>query len=222
MGSTEMNDMNAACAPDGVDNSRHLHLLAAALSNAQGLMSGALKDSNNLFFKSKYSDLHACWEACRKPLSDNKIAIVQTPEISESYVSIVTLMVHESGQWMRSRISMVPKDFSPQSVGSVMTYARRYALASMVGLSQVDDDAESAQPRGEDTSAKNDKKAREYAKRFQDSLDIGLDQAIVDIHLEVVEDEEFYRKMWAYIPAPARRAIKEIIARSKPEPGANG
>ncbi len=134
-------------------------------------------------------------------------------------MTIVTLLAHESGQWIRSRLPMRPKDLSPQSVGSTMTYARRYALAAMVGLAQVDDDAESAQERGT-TSDKIDprpdpKKVKEYAKRFQDALDLGLDQAVLDIHHEIVSDEVFYREAWAQIPAPARRALKEIIGRGK-------
>ena len=40
--------------------------LAAALSKAQADITGALKDSSNPFFKSKYADLASCWDACRK------------------------------------------------------------------------------------------------------------------------------------------------------------
>lgn len=199
------------------ENSIDIGKLAGSLAKAQGSITGALKDSANPFFKSKYADLAACWDACRKPLSEHGLAVIQTTEIRGEFVTIVTLLAHESGEWIRSRLPMKPKDFSPQAVGSTMTYARRYALAAMVGLAQVDDDAEAGQSRGNEPARPDPKKIKEYAKRFQDALDVGLDQAVIDIHFEIVEDEAFYRETWAQIPAPARRALKEIIARSKGE-----
>ena len=201
--------------PPTTENSLDIGKLAGALAKAQGGITGALKDSANPFFKSKYADLAACWDACRKPLSENGLAVIQTTEIRGEFVSIVTLLAHESGEWIRSRLPMKPKDFSPQAVGSTMTYARRYALAAMVGLAQVDDDAEAAQQRGNDPARSDPKKVKEYAKRFQDALDVGLDQAVIDIHEEIVGDEAFYREAWSQIPAPARRSLKEIIARGK-------
>lgn len=203
--------------PPSNENSLDIGKLAGSLAKAQGSITGALKDSANPFFKSKYADLAACWDACRKPLSENGLAVIQTTEIRGEFVTIVTLLAHESGEWIRSRLPMKPKDFSPQAVGSTMTYARRYALAAMVGLAQVDDDAEAAQSRGNEPARPDPKKVKEYAKRFQEALDAGLDQAILDIHNEIVDDEVFYRETWAQIPAPARRALKEAIARAKGE-----
>jgi hypothetical protein len=197
------------------DNSPEIAALAGALAKAQGIITGALKDSANPFFKSKYADLAACWDACRKPLSENGLAVIQTPELDDEFVTIVTLLAHESGQWIRSRLPMKPKDFSPQAVGSTMTYARRYALAAMVGLAQVDDDAESAQQRGTEPDRPDPKKVKEYAKRFQEALDLGFDQAVLDIHNEIVDDEAFYREAWSQIPSGARKALKEVIARAK-------
>mgnify|MGYP003672586164 CR=1 FL=1 len=52
--------------------------LAAALSKAQADITGALKDSSNPFFKSKYADLASCWDACRKQLAANNLAVIQT------------------------------------------------------------------------------------------------------------------------------------------------
>lgn len=196
------------------ENSLDIGKLAGALAKAQGGITGALKDSANPFFKSKYADLAACWDACRKPLSDNGLAVIQTTEIRADFVTIVTLLAHESGEWIRSRLPMKPKDFSPQAVGSTMTYARRYALAAMVGLAQVDDDAEAAQSRAPE---QDQKKIKDYAKRFQEALDIS-DQAVMDIHAEASEDTEFYKEMWSKIPSGARSEIKRAIERIR---GAN-
>ena len=117
--------------------------LAAALAKAQGQMSGASKDSSNPFFKSKYADLHSVWEACRKPLSENGLAVVQLPNRDV----LTTVLMHESGEYISSEIPILAKDNSPQALGSAISYARRYALAAIVGVYQVDDDAEAAQSR---------------------------------------------------------------------------
>jgi hypothetical protein len=121
--------------------------LAAALSKAQGEITGALKDSSNPFFKSKYADLASCWDACRKQLAANGLSVIQTTEPTDAGLMLVTTLAHSSGQWVRGLMPVLTKDNSPQAQGSGLTYARRYALAAIVGLAQIDDDAEAAQGR---------------------------------------------------------------------------
>lgn len=125
--------------------------LAAALSKAQADITGALKDSSNPFFKSKYADLASCWDACRKQLAANGLCVIQTTEPSESGLMLVTTLAHSSGEFISGRMPVLTKDASPQGQGSGITYARRYALAAIVGLAQIDDDAEAAQGRTQKT-----------------------------------------------------------------------
>ena len=145
--------------------------LAAALAAAQGMMGGALKDSANPFFKSKYADLASVWEACRGPLTTHGLSVVQfprteyhgTPEIYEwtsragetragvkviCTVSVVTRLLHSSGQWLEDTASAVLPSGDPQAVGSAITYLRRYSLQAVVGVAPEDDDAEAAHGRG--------------------------------------------------------------------------
>jgi len=117
--------------------------LSAALCKAQGAMTGAVKDSTNPFFKSKYADLSAVWDDIRKPFADNGISVVQMPCGGVGSVTVITQLTHDSGQWMRSRLTMVPVKHDPQGIGSCITYARRYALAAMAGVYQIDDDGNS-------------------------------------------------------------------------------
>lgn len=128
--------------------SEQINELAGALAKAQGEMGGAKKDAANPFFKSKYADLASVREACIGALTKHGIAVVQSPSAEGSTVSVVTLLVHSSGQWMRGVASCTAKDDSPQSVGSATTYLRRYALQSFTGIAPEDDDAEAAQGRG--------------------------------------------------------------------------
>jgi len=121
--------------------------LAAALSKAQADITGALKDSSNPFFKSKYADLASCWDACRKQLSANGLSVIQTTQMTDHGLMLVTILAHSSGEWVSGQMPVLTKDPSPQGQGSGITYARRYALAAIVGLAQIDDDAEAAQAR---------------------------------------------------------------------------
>jgi hypothetical protein len=128
--------------------SESIAALAAALSKAQADITGALKDSANPFFKSRYADLASCWDACRSQLTANNLAVIQTTEVGETGAVLVTTLAHSSGEWMRGYLPILSKDAGPQGQGSGITYARRYALAAIVGLAQIDDDAEAAQARG--------------------------------------------------------------------------
>ena len=115
--------------------------LFAALAKAQGEIKSAIADKENTHFNFKY----ACWEACRKPLSENNLAVIQLPEVGEnSAVTMVTILGHSSGQSIHSTYTMYPDKTTPQGIASCMTYLRRYMLCAMVGISQEDDDANRA------------------------------------------------------------------------------
>lgn len=110
--------------------------LAAALSKAQLSISAALKDSNNPFFKSKYADLTSVWSACRKELSENGLSVSQVLD----GMNLVTTLMHSSGQWVRGSCPLILVKQDMQSLGSSVTYARRYSLAAICGVVQDDDD----------------------------------------------------------------------------------
>lgn len=128
-------------------HSPEIDKIACALAKAQGTIENASKDSTNPHFKSKYADLAAVMDACRKPLSANEIAILQCPSANETEIGMVTMLVHASGQFFASRLSMIPRDNSPQSAGSAITYARRYSLMAMAGIAPEDDDGNDASGR---------------------------------------------------------------------------
>lgn len=118
--------------------------LAGALAKAQGQIQGAVKDSENPFFKSRYADLASVWDACRKPLSDNALAVIQLAKANDDGVTVTTILAHQSGEWIAEALTLPLKDQTPQAVGSALTYGRRYGLSAMVGIAPEDDDAEAA------------------------------------------------------------------------------
>lgn len=118
--------------------------LAAALVKAQSEMKGAVKDTVNPFFKSKYADLGSVWEACHKALTDNGFSIVQAGAFHDGHFFLKTTLLHTSGESLSGEYLIKPTKEDPQAYGSAWTYARRYSLASMVGVISEDDDGAAA------------------------------------------------------------------------------
>ena len=125
-------------------HSESINEIATALAKAQAQIEGARKDSTNPHFKSSYADLSSVWEACRKALTTNGLSVAQGPVSDDGRIGVTTMLMHGSGQWLQSTFYMRPTKDDPQGAGSVLTYARRYALAAMVGVAPEDDDANAA------------------------------------------------------------------------------
>lgn len=127
-----------------MQTSEQINELAAALARAQAVMEGASKDATNPHFRSRYATLASVWEAARKPLTAHGLAVIQTTRAEGPAVTVETMLAHQSGQWVRDALTTTARDAGPQSVGSAISYLRRYALAAMVGIAPEDDDAEAA------------------------------------------------------------------------------
>lgn len=124
-----------------IKRSQDISKLALALAKAQGKIEGASKDRVNPHFGSRYATLASVWDACRVQLAEAEIAVVQAPSSdATNLVTVVTVLAHSSGQWMESTLSARPAKADAQGIGSVITYLRRYALSSMVGVAPEDDD----------------------------------------------------------------------------------
>lgn len=121
--------------------------LAGALAKAQAVMEGASKDAMNPHFRSKYADLASIREACIGPLTANGLSVAQFPQADGARVTVRTLLMHSSGEFLEGELSATARDEGPQGIGSVITYLRRYALAAIAGVAPEDDDAEAAEGR---------------------------------------------------------------------------
>lgn len=121
--------------------------LFAALSKAQAAMGAAAKDGKNPHFKSSYATLASCIDAVRGPFAANGLAFIQAPTLDGDVVSVETMIVHSSGQWIASTASAKPAKLDPQAVGSAISYLKRYALMAMAALPSADDDGEASMER---------------------------------------------------------------------------
>lgn len=120
--------------------------LAQALVKVQAALEGAKKSKKNDHFRSKYADLAAVWDACREPLTENGLSVIQAPcEAPSGHVGLASFLLHVSGQCVGDKFFMPIKDpTNPQAVGSALTYARRYALSALIGICPEDDDGNAA------------------------------------------------------------------------------
>jgi hypothetical protein len=125
--------------------------LAEALAKAQAKITHAAKDRENPHFKSKYATLASVWDAVREPLTANGLSVVQTVESTQdgAFVEVRTHLLHSSGESMESSLKVPVAQRTAQGMGSAITYARRYALAAMVGVAPDDDDDGNAASQGQ-------------------------------------------------------------------------
>lgn len=147
-----------------MQRSESIAKLAEALSAAQGAIENAAKDADNPFFKSKYADLASIRDAVRTAFAANGLSCPQfvTTKLTDlteqredkdgkpfvaylTLVSVETMLLHSSGEFMSSVLDLPIWDADPQKVGSASTYGRRYGLQSVAGVAaELDDDGNAA------------------------------------------------------------------------------
>jgi hypothetical protein len=122
--------------------------LAKALAAAQGKFPPIIKDKTALAGKYSYAyaDLASVIEAVRPALAENGLAHLQSALTAGKTVTITTLLLHGSGQFVESDpLIMEAVSNMPQAIGSAISYGRRYQLSALLGLAaEQDDDGKSA------------------------------------------------------------------------------
>lgn len=120
---------------------------AAALILATSNIEGAIKDSTNPHFRSKYADLSSVIAAIKKPLNDQGIAFLQRTLDSSSatdYAIVETILLYKTGEtYSLGIVSIKPEKAGPQGYMAALTYARRAGLSSL-GIPSYDDDGNEA------------------------------------------------------------------------------
>ena len=118
--------------------------LAAALAKAQGEISPAMKDRTAKITQTagyEYATLTSLWESARAALSKNGLAVTQVTNFdANGEIVLLTTLLHSSGEWIGGVYPIRTADQKPQTLGSALTYARRYAFGALVGLTSDDDD----------------------------------------------------------------------------------
>jgi len=121
-------------------STKEVKAYSAALVAAIGELSNVPKTASNPYFKSKYAPLDAIVDATRPVLAKYGLAVMQQPLFMEGSAGVETTILHKDGHSTTTTLLLPLKDQSPQGVGSAITYARRYALAAVLGLATEEDD----------------------------------------------------------------------------------
>jgi hypothetical protein len=123
-----------------IKTSSEIKELISALAKVQGELRPAVFNKVNPHYKTRYADFTSCMDACRDPLSKNGLAIIQTPQTINGHPVLVTMLAHESGQWLTGEFPLIAARQDSQGLGSAMTYAKRYSLCGILGIVADDDD----------------------------------------------------------------------------------
>lgn len=132
-----------------MNKSESIKSLAEALAKAQAEFSAVPFNATNPFLKNKYADLGAIIQSAKPVLAKHGLAVSQLAEGEGATTGVTTVLMHSSGEWIASTISLELADEKGKSLaqvaGSVITYLRRYALASVLGL-YADEDVDGNKP----------------------------------------------------------------------------
>ena len=172
-------------------HSEDIGKLALALAAAQQMMDKAEKSANNPHLRSKYADLASVIDATRPSLSQNGLAVAQI--ISDQV--LVTMLCHESGQWMKSYYPINATEQKGindnQAMGSAISYARRFSYESLVcGARSDDDDGAKAAPKQPKEPPKEDLRKRAEQGYLAIARDFGEHAVILKELLEEFGVEE--------------------------------
>jgi len=128
------------------------------LSNPEKVMIGTVYNARSDTPQSfRYASLSSGLDIIRKALGGHQIAIAQTTHIDRTagMVNLTTILLHTSGEWLSSDwpVCQLSETAAPRRMGAALTYARRYALFTMVGIAGEDDldapdNAQQEIPRG--------------------------------------------------------------------------
>ena len=180
-----------------MNQSEQINELAKALSQMQGSVGAVFKNKTaKVQMKSggtytyTYADLAGIWDSIRKPLSDAGLSVCQT--FCDNL--LVTMLMHSSGQWIKSSLPLNCMGLKPQELGSEITYLKRYALSSILGISaDEDDDGETAQ------QAERRPPANAAPTPPTNSKTISINQA-KELESMLAECDSTYQKnFWSYL-----------------------
>lgn len=142
----------------GYRQTPEINELAEALSKAQGEIENPKFDCVNPHYQSKYASLQATLNVIRPALSKHGLSILQMPTSNATRAGVITKLMHKSGQWIESELTLHTDKPTAHGTGSALTYAKRYALWAFVGVAgEADDDGNAASaPAARDDDGKRE------------------------------------------------------------------
>jgi len=162
-----------------MNQSEQTNELIGALAKAQLEFGPVHKESENPYYASRYADLAAVIKATQPALAKYGLVVTQWPlnDAQLQEAGVISELAHSSGQWKRIEL-MLPavgrekgggSKYDAQTIGTAITYARRYSYQAIIGVAaEMDDDANSiSEPSGTREAAQSvaDRKIEEYKSK---------------------------------------------------------
>jgi hypothetical protein len=170
--------------------------LAKALSKAQAEFTTVPQSGFNPHFKNKFSTFQDHVNAARPILAKHGLSISQMPNLigeSERFV-LTTILMHESGESIASNQPIFAMKQDAQSMGSAITYAKRYAYGAVLGMASGDfeDDGNAATAPAKPTPAKaKATKNQSIADRVNAAQHVGeLMSLFEEVKGQITEDDK--------------------------------
>ena len=134
--------------------------ISKALVGAQADVGKALKNQKNTHFKSQYADLSAVLEVSKPALAKHGLALAQFPGEAEGRLTMSTMLIHESGEWIQLPPASIPiQAQTAHGFGSAISYLRRYTTQAILAISVGLDDDDGNEATAQAPKRKPKKKA---------------------------------------------------------------
>ena len=187
--------------------SETLKEISVALVSAIGEIPNPPKNATNPHFKNRYADLASIIETVKPILLKNGLTVIQGSEADGNIVTVRTRIVHVSGEWIETSLTMTAAGSDPQKIGSAITYARRYSISSFLNIAADDDDdgEENRKKENQKNTApepvKNQNQAIHQKPAPSKKTQNPLDKELLSI-LDMIEpDRQKQRQIMEYVKA---------------------
>lgn len=177
--------------------------LAKAFAKTQQEIKQPLKNAENPFFNSTYVPLENVAQSITDVATKNGLSYSQEPTVIDGVVSVTTLVMHSSGEWIEYEpLRLKPDKNNIQGCGSAITYAKRYALSAIFGItSDKDDDGNGAvnyeqvnNQMSQKRPAQKSELSAKANKLFSQLIDLGQTQEDIAAYVKDFMDQKGLEK----------------------------
>jgi len=176
--------------------------LSKAFAQAQAEFPAIKFDSTNPFLKNKFASLGAVIEGTRPVLAKHGLSVIQLSFSEGELFGVETILLHSSGEFISERMSMAADDekgkSAAQVAGSIITYIRRYSLASILGIYS-DEDGDANKPQAQ---------AKPEPKPVSDSDTMTLERALIQTNSEGVKYSDLPTEKLQVMQLGINKALK--------------
>jgi len=156
-----------------IEMSEKISALSKALVGAQADVGKALKNQENAHFKSQYADLPAVLEVATPALAKHGLALIQCPGEGEGTLTLTSLLIHETGEWMLFPPASMPLQAqTAHAYGSALSYLRRYTTQACLKISIGSDDDDGNEATAQAPKARKKAKSPKPGKAAFDPKEV--------------------------------------------------